>query len=90
MKIWKEQLPQKSIDETSPREFDCNKSLKRFQQEGSQIFGKYQAGNKFLCTQMTQMIKIDANFFIFYLSQRHEGHKGVVFSEAFFVSFVPL
>jgi len=30
---------------------------------------------------MTQIIKIDADFFIFYLSQRHEGHKGVVFSK---------
>jgi len=47
-----------------------------------------QAGNKFLCTQMTQMIKIDADFF--YLSQRHEGHKEAIFSKAFFVSFVPL
>jgi len=37
-----------------------------------------------------QIIKIDADFFIFYLSQRHEGHKEAIFSKAFFVSFVPL
>jgi len=50
-----------------------------------------QAGNKFLCTQMTPIIKIDADFFLFFIS--HKGTKvtkELSFPKDSFVSFVPL
>jgi len=39
---------------------------------------------------MPQIIKIYADYFLFFLAQRHQDHKEVGFTGTSFVPFVPL